>query len=78
MARKNQNANVLGLGGRITGIGLIQNIIDEFLATEYEETEDNKKLIGRIDNLKKENEEIKKDDFFDEFIEKWDLGYYHD
>ena len=35
MARKNLNANVLGLGARITGIGLIQNIIDEFINTGY-------------------------------------------
>ena len=78
MARKNQNANVLGLGGRITGIGLIQNIIDEFLAAEYVETEENKKLIEKIDNLKKEYEEIKQENFFDEFIEKWNQGFYHD
>lgn len=78
MARKNLNANVLGLGARITGIGLIQNITDEFLATEYIETKESKELIERVDNLKKEYDEIKKDDFFDEFIEKWDQGFYHD
>ena len=77
-ARKYLNANVLGLGGRITGIGLIQNITDEFLNTKYEKTEENERLIERINNLKKENDEIKKDNFFNEFIEKWDLGYYHD
>ena len=56
----------------------MQNITDEFLAAQYEKTEENEKLIERINNLKKENEEIKKEEFFDEFIEKWDLGYYHD
>lgn len=78
MARKNLNANVLGLGARITGIGLIQNITDEFLATEYVETAENKELIQKIDDLKKEYDDVKKDDFFDEFIEKWDQGFYHD
>lgn len=77
-ARKKLDANVLGLGGRITGMGLIQNIIDEFLETKYEATAESEKLINKINNLKKENEEIKKESFFDEFIEKWDAGYYHD
>ncbi|MCP1222788.1 galactose-6-phosphate isomerase subunit LacB [Sebaldella sp. S0638] len=78
MARKKYDANVLGLGGRITGIGLIQNIMDEFLGTEYEKNEENENLINKINNLKIENEEIKKEDFFDEFIEKWNQGCYHD
>ena len=77
-AREKLDANVLGLGGRITGTGLMQNITAEFLAAQYEKTEENEKLIERINNLKKENEEIKKEEFFDEFIKKWDLGYYHD
>ena len=77
-AREKLNANVLGLGARITGIGLIQNIIDEFLAAEYIETKESKELIEKIDNLKKEYEEIKQENFFDEFIEKWDQGFYHD
>ena len=63
---------------RSTGIGLIQNIIDEFLAAEYIETKESKELIEKIDNLKKEYEEIKQENFFDEFIEKWDQGFYHD
>ena len=78
MARKNLNANVLGLGARITGIGLIQNIIDEFINTKYVETKENKELIEKIDGLKKEYEEIKQENFFDEFIEKWNQGFYHD
>lgn len=77
-ARKKLDANVLGLGGRITGIGLIQNITDEFLETQYDRTEDNEKLIEKINNLKEKNEKFEKDDFFDEFIEKWNQGYYHD
>ena len=78
MARKNLNANVLGLGARITGIGLIQNIIDEFLAAEYVETEENKELIKKIKKKKKEYDEVKQESFFDEFIEKWNQGFYHD
>ena len=78
IARKHLNANVLGLGARITGIGLIENIIDEFLAEKYVETEENRELISKIDNFKKEYDEIKHENFFDEFIEKWNQGFYHD
>ena len=37
-AKQYLNANVIGVGGRISGMGLIENIIDEFLETEYKET----------------------------------------
>ena len=78
MAKQKLNANVIGVGARITGIGLIQNILDEFINTEYIETEESKRIIEKVDSLKKEYEEIKNDNFFDEFIEKWDQGFYHD
>ncbi|MPQ42722.1 galactose-6-phosphate isomerase subunit LacB [Clostridium tarantellae] len=76
-ARKCLNANVIGLGGRITGIGLMENIIDAFLETKFEDTEEHRKLIKEIDTLA----EIKdgqqgNEEFFDEFIEKWNNGGY--
>ena len=36
LARQHNNANVLGLGGRILGDGLALSILDLFLATEFE------------------------------------------
>lgn len=35
MAREHNNANVLALGGRVTGIGLALDIVDIFLKTEF-------------------------------------------
>jgi ribose-5-phosphate isomerase (EC 5.3.1.6) len=35
MAREHNNANVLALGGRITGVGLALDIVDVFLNTEF-------------------------------------------
>lgn len=35
MAREHNNANVLALGGRVTGVGLALDIVDVFLATEF-------------------------------------------
>ena len=36
LARQHNDANVLGLGGRILGEGLASAIVDEFLATGFE------------------------------------------
>ena len=36
LARQHNDANVLGLGGRILGEGLAVAIVDEFLSTEFE------------------------------------------
>lgn len=35
MAREHNNANVLSLGGRVTGVGLALDIVDIFLKTEF-------------------------------------------
>ncbi|HEY8909481.1 MAG TPA: ribose 5-phosphate isomerase B [Desulfosporosinus sp.] len=35
MAREHNNANVLTLGGRVTGVGLALDIVDIFLRTEF-------------------------------------------
>lgn len=35
MAREHNNANVLALGGRVTGVGLALDIVDVFIATEF-------------------------------------------
>lgn len=75
-AKKNYNANVISFGGRITGVGLIEECITEFINAEYEKTSKNEAAIKFIDNLiKNENYEL---DMFDEEQQKWDQGYYHD
>lgn len=73
-ARKNWDANVLGMGGRITGFGLMCEIIDAFIETKYENK--NVELIQKINNL------IKHDNFEDSLLDKeiqdWHDGYYCD
>lgn len=75
-ARRELNANVLGLGGRICGLGLIENIIDVFLDTEYVKTEANTELINRIDQLIENDEQVHDKSLFDEFLKKWNNGEY--
>ena len=77
-AREQLDCNVLGLGGRITGMGLMENIIDVFLETQYVPTEENKALIEKLNALIEEDHANGDAAFFDEFIEKWDQGYYVD
>lgn len=82
-AREELNANVIGLGGMIVGEDLACEIVDTFLSSEYKENEDNKKLIDKLMKIEEEQEEDKNvqycnNEFFDEFIEKWDRGEYHD
>lgn len=75
-ARQFLNANVLGMGSRVTGIGLMEEIVDVFLQTEYQETKESSELIGKIDELVSNDEQIKDPHFFDEFLEKWKSGAY--
>ncbi|CQR45935.1 Galactose-6-phosphate isomerase subunit LacB [Paraliobacillus sp. PM-2] len=75
-AKETLNANVIAMGGRIVGIGLIENIIDEFLETEYQQSEANDRMIERIDALVMNEEQKNDDHYFDEFLEKWENGGY--
>lgn len=77
-AKEQLDCNVLGLGGRVSGIGMIEDIIDAFFAAEYKKTPENEALIAKINNLVEVNDCMGDEHFFDEFLEKWDRGEYHD
>lgn len=77
-ARRELDANIIGFGGKIVGGLIMKDMIDAFLGQDYEETVENKALIDGIAKL----EEGRSTDFdphqFDEYLQKWDEGYYHD
>ncbi len=75
MAKQNLNANVIAMGGRISGIGLILEIIDTFIATKYIPTTTNKLLINKINNLINKTLPFETNPFIEE-INSWENGKY--
>ncbi|KRO15587.1 galactose-6-phosphate isomerase subunit LacB [Lacticaseibacillus saniviri] len=78
-AREQLNANIIGFGGATVGEHLAEDIVKAFLDANYKEDEANKAIINKIDNIATPNPDQKDNPhFFDEEIEKWNEGVYHD
>ena len=77
-SKENLDINILGFGGRITGIGLMENIIDVFFETKFNPTEENKGTVEKLNNMIEKDYANGEEHYFDEFNEKWDRGEYHD
>jgi galactose-6-phosphate isomerase len=75
VARKSRelyNCNILGMGGNITGIGLMEAITIAFLKSKYQGG--NKTIMKQIDSrIKKNNYSIHQ---FDKEIKDWEDGKY--
>lgn len=82
-AKRDLNANVISFGGMIVGRDLAFEIVDSFINTEYEPTAEKDKIIEKLMVIEEkykddEKDQVSNEKFFDEFIEKWDRGEYHD
>jgi len=78
-SREHLDANILGMGGKIVGLNLMFQIIDEFLNTPFSNNDEDKKIIEKIDNLiEVDTTSISAEQLFQDEIEKWKEGYYHD
>lgn len=77
-AKENLNANVIGMGGRVVGVGTIEYILNAFLKAKYKPTPEKEALIKKIDNMIDNNDCIDNDRIFDEYLKKWQEGFYHD
>lgn len=74
VAKREYNANVIGVGVRIIGMGLIEEIVDTFINEQY--LGENKEIINEIDNaIKNDNYDIHQ---FDSIIKDWENGKYND
>ncbi len=77
-AKEQLNCNILGVGGRVSGMGMIEDILDVYFQTDYNPTDENRKLVEKIDSLITSTNGIGDASFFDEFIDRWNQGMYHD
>ncbi|MDO4604729.1 MAG: galactose-6-phosphate isomerase subunit LacB [Helcococcus sp.] len=77
-AKEKYNANIIGVGGRVVGQGGIEDIVTTFLETEYKPTKESEEFIKKVNELHSSVESTNDEHYFDEFLEKWDKGEYHD
>lgn len=72
-ARKYYDANIIAMGGRITGQGLIEEIVNAFLTTKYDGSS-NKDQIERVNRtIVNDNYDVHQ---FDQEIKDWHNGKY--
>lgn len=77
-AKEELDCNIIGVGGRVSGIGMIEDILDAYFGAEYKPTNENRIWIEKINQLIEPTDYIGDEHFFDEFLEKWNRGEYHD
>lgn len=77
-AKEALNCNIIGVGGRVSGIGMIEDIMDAFFEARYQPSCEHEEIIRKIDTLISGTDSIGDEHFFDEYLMKWERGEYQD
>lgn len=73
IGREQYDANIIGFGGNIVGLGIMEEAVEIFGKTKFS---GNQELIDFINNIV--SEQANSDKNFSEEQDKWDKGFYHD
>lgn len=78
LTKEKYNCNIIGVGGTISGIDLIKDIVETFINAEYIQTTESDQLIERMNQLLT-NDQVQYDaNQFNKYIDKWNKGEYVD
>lgn len=78
LAKEKYNCNIIGVGGTISGIDLIKDIVETFINAEYIQTTESDQLIERMNQLLT-NDQVQYDaNQFNKYIDKWNKAEYVD
>ncbi|UXV30959.1 galactose-6-phosphate isomerase subunit LacB [Mammaliicoccus sciuri] len=78
LAKEKYNCNIIGVGGTISGIDLITDIVETFIDAEYIQTTESDQLIERINQLLTDDQVQYDSNQFNKYIDKWNKGEYVD
>ncbi|ARB40778.1 galactose-6-phosphate isomerase subunit LacB [Mammaliicoccus sciuri] len=78
IAKEKYNCNIIGVGGMISGIDLITDIVETFINAEYIQTTESDQLIERMNQLLTDDQVQYDSNQFNKYIDKWNKGEYVD
>ena len=78
LAKEKYNCNIIGVGGTISGIDLIKDIVETFINAEYIQTTESDQLIERMNQLLTDDQVQYDANQFNKYIDKWNKGEYVD
>ena len=78
LAKTEYDCNIIAVGGAVTGIDLIKNIILTFIDAKYEATPEKDRLIQVMNDTFKPEDSTYKPEMFKPYLDKWYNGEYHD
>lgn len=78
LAKEKYNCNIIGVGGTISGIDLITDIVETFINAEYIQTTESDQSIERMNQLLTDDQVQYDSNQFNKYIDKWNKGEYVD